>query len=167
MALQQHSQEEEETSLSQVTVFPCCTDGNVEVVHIMWVRMTPLCRDTNHIVPLTPRGKYNNYCLLLYKILCYWRNKQWYQLSQQTSLQQWVKSASSQVLASVWHNTYMGTVHWNGCNVPNAVAGTIVFVLVSQVRLWHHFPAVSLLKTKCNKSTCAWDLFVLQCPDIL
>jgi hypothetical protein len=60
ISIQQHSEEEEEASLSQICVFPCCFSGAVDVIHIMWVKMNSTSRDRNHIIPLLPRGTVGN-----------------------------------------------------------------------------------------------------------
>lgn len=56
VGIQQHSEEDEEASLAQISVFPCCFQGAVDVIHIMWVKMMATSRDRNHIIPLLPKG---------------------------------------------------------------------------------------------------------------
>ena len=64
VAIQQHSEDDddEELSLSQLTLFPCClSEASASVIHIMWVRMTRGSKELNHIVPLLPEGTLCSY----------------------------------------------------------------------------------------------------------
>lgn len=60
VAIRQHTEEEDEASFSQLTLFPCCfSEVRLTTIHIMWVRMSNGSRDMNHIVPLLPEGTGN------------------------------------------------------------------------------------------------------------
>lgn len=128
VAIQQHVEEDDQASLSKLTLFPCCFSDDVTIIHIMWVKMTRQSRDMNHIVPLLPEGTVMT-DMHIYMFGC--RHDI---ISERGSSNSWCGGHYRQHQGGVHPQRcspviYMGTVQWTGSNVGDAAAGSTVPVL--------------------------------------